>query len=415
MESFVAIALLAVAVSSGALVWALMRRNRRVAAPAAPHSYPRALAPPPSSARLLTREPPRAPSTPRTAPSAPRLAPTPARVPTFASLGEDDGEHEDITLVGRAPAAESIPRLSPDDDDETPAPQTSAMLVFERDAEQEVPTSQHDLVLLTAQGQTDVGHQRRRNEDSLLARHEDALYVVADGMGGYSGGDVASQTAVGAIEHAFARGEFPERDVDIPLGAPPLARELASAVGVANSAIFERSRAAPALAGMGTTVVGARFAPRKQRVYIANVGDSRCYRLRAGELRALTRDHTLAAMGVEGPLASRLRRAVGIDARVKVDLHVDKPRPGDVYVLCSDGLTKMIAEDRIKEVLLRRGDDLDAAVAELIDAANAEGGKDNTSVILVAVRSPSGGLRDSDRHAPDGSDSPSPRAVSLAS
>ena len=136
---------------------------------------------------------------------------------------------------------------------------------------------------------------------------------------------------------------------------------------------------------MGTTVIGARFSERKQRVFIAHVGDSRCYRWRRGQLKLLTADHTLAARGVEGPMADHIRRAVGIAPSVKVDLLVDKPLPGDVYLLCSDGLTKMVKDSVLESVVSSHTKDLDAAVAELIKAANSAGGKDNTTVILVGV------------------------------
>jgi serine/threonine protein phosphatase PrpC len=140
---------------------------------------------------------------------------------------------------------------------------------------------------------------------------------------------------------------------------------------------------------MGTTVVAARFSPNKQRLYVGHVGDSRCYRLRAKELTPLTTDHTMGASGITGPLASHLLRAVGIAPAVKVDLIIGRPRPEDVYLLCSDGLTKMVSDDKIRDILLAEPN-MDRAVEKLVETANAGGGRDNITVILVAVKDPRG-------------------------
>jgi protein phosphatase len=139
---------------------------------------------------------------------------------------------------------------------------------------------------------------------------------------------------------------------------------------------------------MGATLIGARFSERKQRAFIGHVGDSRCYRLRGGELRLLTEDHTLARYGVSGTLGKRIRRALGLGDQLSVDVVIDKPMAGDVYVLCSDGLNKMLDDAGIARIISESADDLDRAVHALIDAANEAGGKDNVSVILVGVRSP---------------------------
>jgi protein phosphatase len=137
---------------------------------------------------------------------------------------------------------------------------------------------------------------------------------------------------------------------------------------------------------MGATIIGARFMERKQRAFIGHVGDSRCYRFRGGELRLLTTDHTMAAKGVPGPMGEHVRRALGVADKIQVDLLVDKPQADDIYVLCSDGLNKMVSDVRIAEVLRRHTDDLDSAVRLLINEANNSGGKDNVSVILVGIR-----------------------------
>jgi protein phosphatase len=135
---------------------------------------------------------------------------------------------------------------------------------------------------------------------------------------------------------------------------------------------------------MGTTVVAARFSPNKQRVYIGHVGDSRCYRLRGNSIKQLTTDHTFRGLGIEGPGSQHLYQAVGIKRRISIDVVVDKPRPSDIYLLCSDGLSKMVSDEEIRDVIVNEPD-LEAAVYGLIEVANDRGGKDNITVILVKV------------------------------
>jgi protein phosphatase len=158
---------------------------------------------------------------------------------------------------------------------------------------------------------------------------------------------------------------------------------------MANEAIFERAKAEPELNGMGTTVVSARFSPNKQRLYVGHVGDSRCYRLRDQELRQVTTDHTMGSLGVTGPLAERLERAVGIAPAVKVDIIIARPLPNDIYLLCSDGLSKMVSDAAMRDILIAEKD-LNKAAAALIATANAKGGRDNITVILIQVKSPAG-------------------------
>ncbi len=302
--------------------------------------------------------------------------------PVIHSAVEHDDE--DVTKVGVVPP-KRLPTLAVNgDDEEKIASESRALVIFEENAEIDEPTGPESLILVSAVGKTDRGLKRRKNEDSHLVSRDHSLYVVADGMGGYGGGDVASRIAVETILKAFEKNEF---HVSGNGDAPRKAREFVSAIESANALIFAEATRNSELHGMGTTVIGARFSERKQRVFIAHVGDSRCYRWRHGELRLLTVDHTLAARGVQGPMADHIRRAVGIAPQVKVDLLVDKPLPGDVYVLCSDGLTKMVDDSAVAKVLSTHSD-LDDAVADLIKAANEAGGKDNTTVILVGVNDP---------------------------
>jgi PPM family protein phosphatase len=222
---------------------------------------------------------------------------------------------------------------------------------------------------------TDIGLVRDGNEDSYLV--EDPLFVVADGMGGHRGGEVASRLAVQTIETMFRRGE----------GA------LAEQVQQANRAVFERSSADRTVAGMGTTLTAAVV--EGDRARLAHVGDSRAYLLRDGRLRMLTEDHTLVhemvqqgeiteAEAERHPQRSVVTRALGMDASVPVDEVIVDLQPGDRLLICSDGLTSMVGDDSIADVLRTRVDPQRAAEA-LVKAANDRGGVDNTTAIVVAV------------------------------
>lgn len=250
----------------------------------------------------------------------------------------------------------------------------------------EDPTGPQALILVTGVGRTDPGRRRKHNEDAYLVLEEHAVFAIADGMGGYAAGEVASQLAVDVMAEAFRTDTFagtpdPER--------PKRGDELCQSIEMANTAILTQARANEAQAGMGTTVVSARFSPNKQRAYIAHVGDSRAYRIRAGEIKQLTTDHTLGAAGITGPSASKLSRAVGIMDTVEVELTIDAPKVGDHYLLCSDGLSKMVPDEMIKQIVLDpQNTDLTRACERLVETANERGGRDNVSVILVHVELP---------------------------
>jgi serine/threonine protein phosphatase PrpC len=292
------------------------------------------------------------------------------------------------TPAAAAPAEAPPPKLEhpPDDDEDAVEPASAIPIVYDEDAALDEPTRVNALILVSAASQTDQGRRRRRNEDSLLLLEDHHLFVVADGMGGHAGGDVASKMAVETIGEAFKKNVFagePYPDV------PRRGSELALAIQMANKAIFDHAKANAAYQGMGTTVVSARFSPNKQRVYFGHVGDSRCYRLRNQILTQITTDHTMGAQGVTGPLASHLNRAVGVVPGVKVDLLIARPRPEDVYLLCSDGLSKMVQDTDIQQIL-NDEPDLSKAVQKLVERANAKGGRDNITVILVQVKDPKG-------------------------
>lgn len=235
-------------------------------------------------------------------------------------------------------------------------------------------------VLVSAIGETDPGRRRKHNEDAYRVLHNE-LFIIADGMGGYAAGEVASQMAVDVVTAAFETEHF---------GGPPdpsLPRygdELARAFKTANAAIHAQASENHEQAGMGTTLVACRFSPDRRQVYIANVGDSRCYRFREGGVTQLTTDHTLSALGIDGPAGHRLVRAIGVAPEVDVDLRVELVERNDIYLLCSDGLSKMVP-DAVMRGLLREARDLESAVRLLIQEANARGGRDNVSAILVRV------------------------------
>jgi protein phosphatase len=225
---------------------------------------------------------------------------------------------------------------------------------------------------------TDTGRQRRANEDSLLAI--DPLFVVADGMGGAQAGEVASRIAVESFQLGLADSTRPEL-------------ELAELARAANARIHELSHSNAEQAGMGTTLTAAYVG--EHDVAIAHVGDSRAYCLRDGQLLRLTDDHSLVdellrqgrltpEEAVEHPQRSVITRALGPEGTVEVDTRSFAARAGDVYLLCSDGLTTMISEEKIAGTLLAHPRLRDAGEA-LIAAANDAGGRDNVTVVLIRL------------------------------
>ncbi len=290
----------------------------------------------------------------------------------LTALYEED-EDVDPTKVGEAVSGALAPQEVP-----------VQKIVYDEDAATDEPTQPGALFLVHATAQTDTGKRRKRNEDSLLVMEEEGLFVVADGMGGYRGGELASQLAVKTIGDTFKQKSF-EGTPSVNL--PREATELARAMQRANNAILGVASKRKEYKGMGTTVCAARFLMKKRRLYLGHVGDSRCYRLREGVLSQMTVDHTMADFGVTGPESAYLSRAVGIWPTVPIDVLMASPQVQDVYLLCSDGLTKMLP-DGIIGTVLRAEEDPKAAVERLIFFANARGGKDNITVILVRVVPP---------------------------
>jgi protein phosphatase len=248
-----------------------------------------------------------------------------------------------------------------------------------------------------AAGQSDVGLQREHNEDSYVVLKEYDLFVVADGMGGHRAGDVASKLATDTISEFFK--STANDDVTWPFHFDTNLSEeenrLLTGIRVANRQIFERSTRSREYHGMGTTVVGAMFSPRKRRMFIGHVGDSRCYRVRNGQIQLLTRDHSLindyllAMPDLTDEQRSELpknviTRALGMQDQVVVDLQHDDPVPNDVYVLCSDGLSGMIPDDEIQKIV-GSSPDIREACKRLIARANESGGEDNITAVLIKI------------------------------
>ena len=236
------------------------------------------------------------------------------------------------------------------------------------------------MIQLRAGSATDVGLVRPSNEDRLLVASP--LFAVADGMGGAAAGEVASSTAVQGLLDAFqAAGE-----------ATP--QTLIAAARSANRAVWEQAEANPEMRGMGTTLVALALVDGG-RLAAVNIGDSRLYLLRADDFRQVTSDHNLVAeLVAEGriskeeaevhPRRNIMTRALGVDPEVDVDLFVEDPRPGDRYLLCSDGLPRELRDEHIAS-LLRRFADPQEAAKELVDEAKRRGGNDNITAVVVDI------------------------------
>lgn len=235
-------------------------------------------------------------------------------------------------------------------------------------------------------GLTDVGRSRNHNEDAIGWRQVLGLAVLADGMGGHNAGEVASRIAVDTVIEVFEQTD-PARPADVD----SLCRE---AAGLANAAIYSRATEDPDCQGMGTTLVMACF--EDDGLTVAHVGDSRLYRFRDGELETLTSDHSLVQEMIDSGFlteeeASRsanrnmITRALGVEEKVDVDVARQQCQAGDIYLLCSDGLNDLVARDDIRDILAAGGGELQLLCQALVDKANARGGLDNISVILVRV------------------------------
>jgi len=241
------------------------------------------------------------------------------------------------------------------------------------------------------------GRVRTSNEDAFGICADDGLFVVCDGMGGAAAGEVASRVAVDTMMRSLCESLNPGSSDGVrasdtaEMGVPGRLRE---AVSDANHLVFSQAANDARLHGMGTTLV-ALLAQEATKVWVAHVGDSRCYRLRGGLLEQLTRDHSLVDEQVKlgqltreeaerSPLRNVITRAVGSQRSVTAEVSEMEANAGDLFLLCSDGLTRELSDARI-EAILKQSSDLDVMCQHLVDSANDAGGRDNVTCIVVRV------------------------------
>jgi len=229
-------------------------------------------------------------------------------------------------------------------------------------------------------GRSDIGRRRSNNQDSFLMNEEMGLYLVADGMGGHSGGEVASLMAVQTLESILKEGKTEDRP-----------KRLVEAIELCNRSIFDQAKKDAKLNGMGTTLTATLFLDDK--LYIGQVGDSRCYLYRESEIYQLTEDHSQVYELLKAGLITDanfhsfqrnvITRSVGFEPQVNVDMFVRVVRPGDRYLVCSDGLSGMVSNEQMAQVL--QNFTVAQACDNLIELANLQGGEDNISVVIVEI------------------------------
>jgi serine/threonine protein phosphatase PrpC len=250
--------------------------------------------------------------------------------------------------------------------------------------------------ILEIVSRTDPGMVRAHNEDAVVADVAHGIVVLADGMGGYNAGEVASgmATTVIATEVAQALASVNPQDTDPQTRRPRAERLLHDQILKANTSIYQAAQSQPQYAGMGTTLVTCLF--YDNRMTVAHLGDSRLYRMRDGALTQITRDHSLLQEQIDSGLITPeqaktaqhrnlVTKALGIDPVVEPEIREYRTAPGDIYLLCSDGLCDMVSDDDISMALEALGANLELAAQQLVQMANDNGGRDNVSVILVRI------------------------------
>ncbi len=246
-------------------------------------------------------------------------------------------------------------------------------------------------------GQSDIGLERDHNEDSFCVSDQYNLYAIADGMGGHTGGHVASEIAINTIKEFF-RNSKEDEQFESGFNPDPKLSEienlLLAAIKTANRKIYDYAREEEEYAGMGTTIVGLHI--QDSTAVIANVGDSRCYHLRGFEFIQLSTDHTWVneqlkrnIISAEEARSHRWRnvitRALGTKRYVDVDIRKIKIQPGDLFLLCSDGLSNVLPDEDILSVMIKHGENVEEACGELIRLAREGGGPDNITVVIVRI------------------------------
>jgi len=259
------------------------------------------------------------------------------------------------------------------------------------------------VVKYSAAAVTDRGRKRASNEDAFGYSVEHGVYLVCDGMGGAAAGEIASSLAVEEVlKLVTERREGSDTGGSVEQRLPRIAED---AVFAANEAIHSRSQRNARLNGMGTTLVGLLAGlpddlDPERRIWILNVGDSRCYRLRDGHIEQRTEDHSLVeeqirmgrmtrAEAARSPLRNVITRALGTQPSVTPDVLEEEVEPGDLFLLCSDGLTRELADEKIEQILnageLRGEAELEQVCEKLVQAANKAGGSDNITCLIVRV------------------------------
>jgi serine/threonine protein phosphatase PrpC len=246
---------------------------------------------------------------------------------------------------------------------------------------------------------TDVGQRRDHNEDAVASDAEMGLVILADGMGGYNAGEVASEIAVLTLVAELKESmlELAPGQTDTATGMQAESQLLVNAVAKANESIYSVSQSQPQCAGMGTTLVAGLFTNNK--LLVGHIGDSRMYRLRGEVLEQITEDHSLLNEQIKSGLITPeqakysnnknlVTRALGIDPEVELELHEHDVEVGDIYLLCSDGLSDLVEDEEIQLTLTSLSANLELAANQLVQMANDNGGKDNISVILARVLKP---------------------------
>lgn len=244
-------------------------------------------------------------------------------------------------------------------------------------------------------GCSDVGMKRDHNEDSYLIAPDLNLFVVADGMGGHAGGEMASGISVRTVErHVRDNGEIvdPVKDHEGPVERSPVAKLLSDSVRAACNAVYSKSQEVRELQGMGTTTTGMVF--HQNFGFVAHVGDSRAYLVRDGRILQLSEDHSLVNEQLKAGLITEaqarqsrfkniITRSVGFDYDVEVDMVAVETKPGDAFMMCSDGLTGLVTDPEINDVMNENF--LHRAPEILIDLANSRGGDDNITVVVAYI------------------------------
>jgi len=248
-------------------------------------------------------------------------------------------------------------------------------------------------------GQTDTGRVREHNEDTIATDPDVGLLVLADGMGGYNAGEVASGIAVKTITNLVREGLLREdlASIDRNTGLTRPSIVLRDAITRANKIIYQTARSQAECEGMGTTVVAALF--YDNRISIAHVGDSRLYRQRGSQIAQVTMDHSLLQelvdRGFYSPEEAQraanknyVTRALGVEPQVEVEVQEHPVDKGDIFILCSDGLSDMVEDEDIRLTISTFGANLDTVAKQLIQLANENGGRDNVSVVLAQAVEP---------------------------